>query len=196
MTQIERKNSDVVFRRIRGRIVPIRRKKDEVKLGDEFKKAGVAAGAAASGSYGAFEGVRRWFNSRKADVAKEVKVFRAMRPDPFTRARPVTPWNDVGKSAFHLDTSPMATIARNKYKKDLNAFNYAAQKSKKAWKVYAENAKPQLVGKGGLRFRQFKLHQYSKFVGSNMLNASLAIGAAAGVGTLAYNWLKPKGGRK
>jgi hypothetical protein len=188
-----KQHQGIVFRRIHGRIVPIRQKEDALsRIETNAKKAAAIGGTAGGASYAGFESIRRWLGARKKEVAQQIIPFRSMRPAPFTRIKPTPPWDDVGKTVFHMDDSPMARIAREGYNKELNAFKYAKTKSAKLWKTYMTEAKPVLAGRAGLRFRHFQLGKAERFVAGHTLKATAAIGAAAAIGAFAYYQLKKK----
>ena len=95
-------SSDVVFRRIRGRIVPIKRKSSDVSSGLKLGAGGLAAtvvGAEAAGRIGQF-GKRQAYASR---------LFTAKSTNLLAKSKNQAAMTSLSKSVKHFKAAKLAT---------------------------------------------------------------------------------------
>jgi hypothetical protein len=186
--------SDVVFRRINGRIVPIRRKKDDDSTAKTIGKASAAAGAAGSATYGAGEGYGRWLKRKKSWIQSAIDPLNKQRPKPYKGpSKPLNPWDHRSDRPLSGDVfSPLAKVSIADYNEKMKAWKkaqwtYSRQFPKRVWDNYRANIRPDLKN---LRIERLGISRAQSVLSRNLLKASIGVGVAAGLGAVVHEIYK------
>jgi len=184
----------VVFRRINGRIVPIKagvskmpalkgRKasEDSTGISSAIEKGVISGGAGGAAVFGGFKGAESWLGQRVKDLGKKLDKFprKAVPKKPKFTYQVDTGFGDVplGRVAGKMKAKPAYDAAVARYAKKLTQHSdYGAKRL-------------------ALRFQKLQFIKYRNLVSMNTPRA--VVGAAIGVGAIAagislYNHYRAK----
>lgn len=168
----------VVFRRINGRVIPIRAKNGVAQQKNDRSVAGMIRGSAASGAaaggaaFGATKGGQKWLDMRIKDLGNEIKAKKMKepkKPKPFAAWKNAAPNLDPQLRGTGLGNTEQARNARGPYEKAVGQY-------KRQFTKYTKTKKAVELLRGQeiqyIRFRKIlSFHTPKAVIGAALLGA-------------------------
>lgn len=165
----------VIFRRINGRVVPIKvnrsqSRKRKRSYSQRAKESLGQGGLVGAGFYGTVRGADKWADRRMRSVNAKLKDMPT-RPPKFSMSKPQKPdWGDD----FLNKNTPLGDMARREHAKRLRVYREAKSKFQAENRTYRQ-AKGTIRN---LRTRRFQLHKIKGILNRKALPIAIAAGAA------------------
>jgi hypothetical protein len=185
-SKVKEEATDVVFRRIKGRVVPIKRRKNAPpqrqstleRVGLNTARSGSFAISSGAAVYGLGMYAKKRIDWNISNVQKKLKKVRplASKKPLFTHQKPLAPWTD--------DT-PLAKISKatdSKYRKQMQAYSNAFEQHLYKLDKFQEARRQATNFKAQIN----TLRKYSNFISKKIGPTSIRAGLIGGALSLAY----------